>query len=342
MNSSGFGVALLVALPFALPVTLGSCGSYDPIDRARQTMSKTVDADSMGTMPLRVTLLPMREPKALKESSAAVVSGVSPGIVFTINDSGNDPELFAMDTAGNFRGRWRVDNAKNRDWESLSAGACIPDVHTPSSQPDTVQSTCLFVGDLGDNSARRETVRLYQIAEPQGMDTTGAASLASQRVMLRYPDHPRDVEAMYVAPDGTIFLITKRPAKNDAGTLRRALIFAIPAAAWASTDTATAQLIDSLPIVPGSSRLRSITDATLSADARWLAVRTYGQVYTFATDSSTGRILHAVPPAICNIERVEKEHGEGISWLPGTSDLLLTNEGRNAPMHRISCPLPTR
>ena len=82
--------------------------------------------------------------------------------------------------------------------------------------------------------------------------------------------------------------------------------------------------------------------ATLSADAQWLAVRTYGQVYIFATDSGTGRVLHSVAPTVCNIEGVETHYGEGISWLAGTSDLLLTSEGRNAPMHRISCPLPTR
>lgn len=342
MSRSGFGVALMVVLPLVLPVVLGACGSYDPIERARQAISTTVNADSMGPVPLRITQLPMREPRGLVESSAVVVSSMSPGIVFTINDSGNEPEVFAMDTAGNFRGRWRVDKAKNRDWESLSSGACIPSVHTDSLQPDGLPSRCLFVGDLGDNSARRETVRIYQITEPLVMDTTGSASVSSQRIVLRYPDRPRDVEAMYVAPDGTIFLITKRPSLNDNGTLRDALIFAISPAAWSSADTTTALLIDSLPIVPGSSRLRSITDATLSADGRWLAVRTYGQVYTFATDSTTGRILHAVSPSVCNIERVETMHGEGLSWLPGTSDLLLTNEGRNAPMHRISCPLPSR
>ena len=44
-----------------------------------------------------------------------------------------------------------------------------------------------------------------------------------------------------------------------------------------------AALVDSLPIVPGSAPLRLITDAALSPDAKHLAVRTYAQLFVFAT-----------------------------------------------------------
>ncbi|MDQ6612051.1 MAG: hypothetical protein M3Y64_06435, partial [Gemmatimonadota bacterium] len=150
------------------------------------------------------------------------------------------------------------------------------------------------------------------------------------------------VEAMYVSRDGTTYLITKRALKNAAGTLRRALVFAVPSSAWFVGDTAVATLADSLPIVPGSADDRYITDASLSFDSQFLAVRTYRQIFIFATDSLTGRVVKTIAPAICNIDGVERVRGEGITWFGATRELLLNSEKLNEPMHRLTCPLPLR
>jgi hypothetical protein len=82
---------------------------------------------------------------------------------------------------------------------------------------------------------------------------------------------------------------------------------------------ALAQLVDSLPIVPGSAPRRTITDAALSADARHLAVRTYGEVYLFATDSA-GRARRDVTPGVCNIAGLEQGSARALrsSGPPGT------------------------
>jgi len=37
--------------------------------------------------------------------------------------------------------------------------------------------------------------------------------------------------------------------------------------------------------------MRTITDASLSADSRYVAVRTYGQVFVFDADTATGKVL---------------------------------------------------
>ncbi|MEO7996082.1 MAG: hypothetical protein ABI852_01490 [Gemmatimonadaceae bacterium] len=314
-----------------------ACGSKEAALRAANALSGGVDADSMGAKPTEPHNYPMREPGDLVESSAAVISPALPDVVFTINDSGNDPVLFAMDTSGNLRGRWKIDGASNKDWEAASRGPC-----TSVAPATTATAYCLFIGDVGDNGAVRKVVTLYQLAEPLLSDGKTAGSIAATRLSFRYPDFPHDVEAMYVGADRTTYLITKRPLKDGSGALRRSLVFAIPASAWLQRDTVVATLVDSLAIVPGSSAWRSITDASLSSDSRLLAVRTYGQVYVFATDSLTGRVLNAIPPTICNIEGVETKRGEGVTWTGNNTQLLLTNEGRNAPMHRITCPLPQR
>jgi hypothetical protein len=124
------------------------------------------------------------------------------------------------------------------------------------------------------------------------------------------------------------------------GRPRPALVFLLPAASWGQRGDVTARLVDSLPIVPGSAPLRLVTDAALSPDAHVLAVRTYAQVYTFATDSLTGRVRGAIPPGVCNIVALGVWPGEGVTWFGRSGRLLLTSEGRESPMGVVQCPMP--
>lgn len=280
--------------------------------------------DSMGTAALLLREVQSRGRDALVEGSAAVLSTSQPGVLFTVNDSGNDPYLFALDSLGADRGAWLVDGARNGDWESLAEGRC--DV-----------GRCLFIGDTGDNERRRRSRTIYRVVEPNARDSSFTGRVKADRLEYRYPDQPHDVEAMYVAPNATIYLITKRPLRNDAKARRPALVFAIAAPRWNSADTLDAALVDSLPIVPGSAPLRLITDASLSSDGQRLAVRTYGQLFVFETDSTNGRVRHEVPPLVCNIASLGAPTGEGVGWWPGRDEVVLTAEGRHSPLDFVRC-----
>jgi hypothetical protein len=294
---------------------------------------ENASTDALGAPPTNVRRIAVDAPRSLTENSTAVITAAQSDIVFTINDSGNDPELFALDTSGVSRGVWRVSDAKNVDWEAMSWGPCKVARPLPARQ-------CLYIADTGDNSALRGLVALYRIAEPEAKRAGNDNALPSEKLSFRYPDAPYDVEAAYTTQSGDTYVITKRKLRSSDGSLRNALVFLVPAAAWNQHETIVAQLVDSLPIVVGSSRLREITDASLSHDARRLAVRTYDQIYVFAVDSSSGRVNHSVPPAVCNIRNVERKHGEGIAWIGTNHELLLDSEGRNNPMFRVTCPMP--
>jgi hypothetical protein len=289
----------------------------------------------MGAAPAAATTIRLAARPELVENSAAALSHTQPGVFFTINDSGNEPILFALDTTGADRGAWHVQGATNVDWESASVGPCAAPRGSAAKPND-----CVYIGDTGDNSAQRTSRVIYRVAEPvaQGAGFTGV--LTAERLRYRYVDGPHDVEAMYVAPNGDTFLITKRPLADASGRLRPALVFVLRADAWGGPTPAVAQLVDSLPIVPGTAPMRAITDAALSPDGRMLAVRTYAQVFTFATDSVTGRVRGAIPPGVCNIIQFDLWPGEGITWFGRSSKLLLTSEGRESPMQIADCPMP--
>jgi hypothetical protein len=204
----------------------------------------------------------------------------------------------------------------------------------------TTVALCLYIGETGDNEEAHARGVIYRVAEPIAQSAGFTGTIAAERVTYRYADGPRDVEAMYVAPEGTVNLITKRPQRDAGGLLRPALIYSIPPSAWGESDGAVAQRTDSLSIVPGSAPFRQVTDAALSPDSRYLAVRTYLQVYIFATDSATGAIRRAVPPTLCNVAGLDERQGEGIGWLGAARELVLTSEGRTELAHIVLCPLP--
>lgn len=285
--------------------------------------------DSMGAAPLAASAVPIHTLE-LPENSAAAMSRTQPGVLFTINDSGNEPVLFAIDTTGAPRGAWRVNGATNVDWEAASIGPCAP-----GGAP-----ACVYIGDTGDNDDARSTVSIYRVAEPRAHLGAVTGTVDAARLDYTYPDGPHDVEAMYVAPNGDTFLVTKRPSTDAAGHLRPTLVFRIAASAWSAGAHVTAQRADSLEIVPGSAPLRVVTDAALSPDGKHLAVRTYMQVYVFDTDSATGRVDHGVAPSVCNVVSLGEAQGEGITWADDDGRFVLTSEGRSSPLEMATCPLP--
>jgi hypothetical protein len=315
--------ALALAPVFAL-----ACDQFKA-ERQRSQSGGYVETDSMGAEVRDVKTVRFSAGKWLSESSGAAMSPTQPGVFYTIEDSGNDPKLTAADTTGTVIGTWRLRGTKNQDWEAVATGMCGFDRAAP---------TCVYIGDTGDNESKRAARAIYRIPE-RSLDPKDN-DVKPERLEYSYPDWRHDVESMYVAQNGDVVLITKRPLTDGGARLRAALVYVIPADAWTKNERATAQLVDSLPIVPGSAPLRMVTDAAFSPDGKHLAVRTYAQAYIFATNAQTGRVDHSVKPAVCNIVPLGEPQGEGITWANAKGRLLFTSEGRNAPVKIGTCPMP--
>lgn len=309
-----------------------ACSGGDGAQRAGPSLDLRVD--SMGIVPeARAIRLDAR--RDLTESSGAAMSAAQPGVWFTINDSGNEPVLYALDTTGADRGSWRITNASNRDWEALTTGPCS---HGDSRADAPPTDQCVYIGEVGDNGAKHESVKIYRLAEPRAGRTGFTGEATAVALTVRYESGPRDVEAMFAGPDGSLYLISKRRLKRLDGGLRPALVFMIPADAWLRPDRhVIARLIDSLPIVPGSALGRQITDAAMAPGGAAVAVRTYTQLYVFHADPSSGRIRTDVPPTICSIAGLDERQGEGITWFGHPGRWMLTSEGRGEVAWVVHC-----
>src|SRR5882672_227953 len=64
-----------------------------------------------------------RVDQQLEEASGLVGSVANPGFLWTINDSGNPPEIFLIDHQAKTRLVCTLLHARNRDWEDVAIGA---------------------------------------------------------------------------------------------------------------------------------------------------------------------------------------------------------------------------
>jgi hypothetical protein len=257
----------------------------------------------------------LRAPR-LVESSGVIPSTRRAGVLWTHNDSGDEPRLYATDSAGDDLGSVRVAGARNVDWEDIGSGPC------PS-----VAVRCLYIADIGDNDRVRDHVVVYRVAEP---DPPAAASDTLREVpyeaaiSLRYPDHPHDAEAIAVDASARIFIITKE-------VFGRPRVFLVPPRSMAQVagQLDTLKFVGLLDIAPNLARLRVVTGAAVSPDGDVLAVRTYSSLHFFRL---RGDSLPAplTPPEGLVIPFVEPQ-GEGVAFV--SRDLLVLTSERGLADH---------
>lgn len=274
------------------------------------------------------------------ESSGVAVSRAYPDVLWTHNDSGDGPYLYATDLRGTDRGALLVPGAEAFDWEDMALGPCpIPFPREPRST--AVATSCIYLADTGDNMEFRPFVTVYAVPEPvppTGPGDTLGTTRAPAIMRLRYPDGSHDVEAVYVSPrDTALYLVSKGAARGSAIRLYR-----IDARAWRRRDTANtvtaATLVQTLDIRPNPEAGRVITAGAVRSDGRVVALRTYSEIYLFYPGVG-GRLLPARDRP-CNIAGLEIG-GEAIDFLSDSTFVLTSEAGRRRPgtIDTVTCGL---
>lgn len=257
----------------------------------------------------------------LRESSGIAVSRSHRGVLWTHNDSGDGPFVYATDTAGKDLGTWRVSGASATDWEDIAIGPC------PS-----FAGWCLYIADTGDNGEARPSVTVYAVPEPtpsgERVDSARATAPA-EALQLTYTGGPSDVEAIYVTADATLFLVTK-------GRSRGVRLLQVARGAWQAAGPVAAAQIQRLPIEPDQRIGRWVTGAAVSPDGAKVVVRTYSELYIFTPEN--GGAL-GPEPIVCWLGPSEPQ-GEAVDFL-NSSTLVTTSEaphGVTGTIYLTRCP----
>jgi len=140
---------------------------------------------------------------ALRELSGIAASRRNPGVLYVHNDSGDAPRIYAINEKAHLLGACDIRGIKAGDWEDIAVG--------PGPEPN---QSCVYIGDIGDNGAKRPEIVVYRAPEPQidaakpfDQMTIGPA----HAIRLVYPDGPRDAETLIVDPlTRDIYIISKR------------------------------------------------------------------------------------------------------------------------------------
>jgi hypothetical protein len=241
-------------------------------------------------------LLRIDDPRVV-ESSGLVTSRRHPGVLWTHNDSGDAARLFAVGRDGRVLATLQLAGVEARDWEAMAMGR------------DDRGAPALFVGDIGDNQGVWPWVTVYRVAEPARLRD---ATVRAERYRLRYPDGPRDAEALLVDPRGNRLYVA---SKDEAG----GSLYQAPATLRGDR----VNLLRRVGRVPAL-----VTDGGFSPDGRTLVLRDYQAAHVYA--ASGGR-LATVPLPL-------QPQGESITFSADGRSLLAGSEGAGSEIWRV--PLP--
>jgi len=137
-------------------------------------------------------------PETIMETSALIYWS---GGLWTLNDSGNEPELYKFDTlTGQISQTIAISGAQNVDWEDLAQ-----------------DETRIFIGDFGNNLGNRTDLKIY-VVEKSSIPASGNAEVLATEIEFSYGDQQSfkkanrnndyDCESMLSAGD-SLFLFTK-------------------------------------------------------------------------------------------------------------------------------------
>lgn len=198
--------------------------------------------------------------------------------MFTVNDSGHDALLF------------RMDPGTGRTTRTIRFADRVVDVEAlaPGRRPGVV-----WVGDIGDNRRERSHIDVYRVDVGSG---------AVEHRELRYPEGPRDAEALLVTRDARVLVVTK----GLSGEVYSA----------APGDDTMRRIARVGPVV---------TDGALLPDQRHVLLRDYANLhlYTFPAFDH-----------VASMRLPRQPQGEGLSVSP-SGRVRISSEGTNQPVRDV-------
>lgn len=241
-------------------------------------------------------------PKSIKESSAVEVTEKSK-LIWTIQDHGNQAEIFGLDDNGKIAHQANITNGENNDWEDLTSD----------------KEGNLYIGDFGNNKNDRQNLAIYKI---DAQDLMQKDITSSSKINFYYPEQsdfpPKksnrifDVESFFIF-NNNFYLFTKNRSSKFDGTTS---LYKIPN----TPGNHAAELISTFKTCENFNHC-AITSADISPSGKTIALLSSDQVWLFINfkkdDFFTGEMK--------NIQLPNFTQKEGISFVDENT-LYITDE----------------
>ncbi|WP_423148060.1 hypothetical protein [Rubrolithibacter danxiaensis] len=252
--------------------------------------------------------------RRLREISGLVFSVQNQDKIWVHNDGRQRMKLVLIDEKGNTDAVFRSKDIIT-DWEDIAI-----DVKGKKGKP------YVYVGDIGDNDAKRPVINVVRFAEPAAGDEQELQN--TEKIYLKYPDGSHDAEAMFIDPiSRQLYIITKR--EENVG------VYSAPISAGAG-DTVLLKKAAKLNL-KGVDVLRWVTGADISRDGSQILIRSYGYVYYWKrnTGQSVEQALREEPDVLPHASEIQ---GEAIGFIPEGNGFYTLSEGKHVALNftRIS------
>ena len=254
----------------------------------------------------------------LEEASGLAASGCQPDVLWTQNDAGDGPFIYAIGTDGRHLGTYKVNNAENIDWEDIAAFK------------DASGKCFLFIGDIGNNKEDRSELTVYGVAEPQ-ISNGGIASntrqpletVPAESFTFKYPDQPSNAETIMVHPQTRdLYVVTKRE-KGPAG------VYKIKPAFGSSTVAEKVGEL-TLPAIP----VGLMTGGSISPDGTRVVLCDYENGYELVLPSG-GNFDSIWTQQLTIVDLGKRKQGEAVTYSADGNAIFATSEGKNPPLARL-------
>ena len=241
----------------------------------------------------------------LTEMSGLAASLLHPGVLWTHNDSGGGAVLYAVDTRScAVRATLTLADTPGRDIEAIATGR------------DAEGNAVIWVGDIGDNEAQHDYLRLHQVLEPEVL---ADATVGDRTWRFVYGDGAHDAETLLADPTKPkLWVVTKE--------LTGAGVYALPDLPDVDEGGTVETPLVARRVAPAPS---VVTDGSVSPDGTQVVLRGY----------LTGRLYAELPPktAVATVPLPAQRQGEAIAFSANGKGLWAVGEGEDA-LWRV--PLP--
>lgn len=253
----------------------------------------------------------------ITESSGLAASRCQSDVLWTHNDSGDDAFIFALNTAGDHLGTWKVTSAQNVDWEDIAA------------YKDKAGKCFLYIGEIGDNKIKRHEHAVYRVPEPVIVPAGSSSSRkvplmtdAAEMLRFTYPDFDQDAETLMVHPKtGNIYVATKR-VSGPSGVYRIK-----PEFGKAELQKAEAMAEISVPAIPNG----LLTGGDISPDGRSVIVCDYGRAYEFVLPENAASFDEIWKQTPQPVDLGKRANGESVCYSVDGMTVYATSEKRKDP-----------
>ncbi len=225
----------------------------------------------------------------ITESSGLAVDRAGT-VYWTINDSGDRGVAYGVGLDGTVQGTLNY-RAQPIDVEAIA-----------------VHQDRLYIADIGDNNAERNSVRVFFFSNPRANGLT----VSYHAYDFRYPDGPHNAETLLVNDSGRLFIVTKDDKEG---------------AVYAAPRKPERQGVNDLKKV--GSAPPEVTDGTFLPDGERIALLTYTSIDV--VDASSYKVV-----ASADIPR--QPQAESLTMSMDQQSLLVGSEGKKSRVYSVAVP----